>query len=500
MYNNNNNGNEGNDYATTIRSLIQTVRKLQLSIDVAHEKKLDFDKEENRRVAEMFDPFMKLLHIKDEEELHGEIIKLGETAPDRSVMHGNCLASIALRKVVIQIKKLKIYSDRVADAFIFAEEQIKARENLKGKFKGGNIVENDSASVENKDAAEKKKIIPKKDSKQYSKLFESITITKRNNSLNMTMKEINEQYEIDRNKLQTIFQSYVVVLGTGAVGKIVADIFTRMGVEDLLLVDKQNVNSTDVLHHQFSPIFLNYNRAIAVTKELESLNYYNMKMENESNQHISIRPCNVDLSNNIGFNKFQKYLMMVEQEEHYNLFIKEEDNYVNQFNDNLYNERQNIFSSRINSVRKKRRPPNIIICTIHSNEIREQLYSLSDKLEIPLILIHLNKNGRSGMVKFRKPQYVSQRNNKNEEEEEENDNNNNNNNTNDVDQNDENNTSHKDSKKVPRIRWPSTIRIVSGIASDMAMKYIMSQSINKNDDGQNGRYVIKYDDRQSVTI
>ena len=43
-------------------------------------------------------------------------------------------------------------------------------------------------------------------------------------------------------------------------------------------------------------------------------------------------------------------------------------------------------------------------------------------------------------------------------------------------------------------------RIVSGIASDMAMKYIMSQSINKNDDGQNGRYVIKYDDRQSVTI
>ena len=68
MYNNNNNGNEGNDYATTIRSLIQTVRKLQLSIDVAHEKKLDFDKEENRRVAE---------------------------------------------------------SDRVADAFIFAEEQIK---------------------------------------------------------------------------------------------------------------------------------------------------------------------------------------------------------------------------------------------------------------------------------------------------------------------------------------------------------------------------------------
>ena len=93
------------------------------------------------------------------------------------------------------------------------------------------------------------------------------------------MKEINEQYEIDRNKLQTIFQSYVVVLGTGAVGKIVADIFTRMGVEDLLLVDKQNVNSTDVLHHQFSPIFLNYNRAIAVTKELESLNYYNMKME-----------------------------------------------------------------------------------------------------------------------------------------------------------------------------------------------------------------------------
>ena len=157
MYNNNNNGNEGNDYATTIRSLIQTVRKLQLSIDVAHEKKLDFDKEENRRVAEMFDPFMKLLHIRDEEELHGEIIKLGETAPDRSVMHGNCLASIALRKVVIQIRKLKIYSDRVADAFIFAEEQIKARENLKEKFKGGNIVENDSANVENDSANVKNK-------------------------------------------------------------------------------------------------------------------------------------------------------------------------------------------------------------------------------------------------------------------------------------------------------------------------------------------------------
>ena len=60
-----------------------------------------------------------------------------------------------------------------------------------------------------------------------------------------------------------------------------------------------------------------------------------MKMENESNQHVSIRPCNVDLGNNIGFNKFQKYLMMVEQEEHYNLLIKEEDNYVNQLNYNL---------------------------------------------------------------------------------------------------------------------------------------------------------------------
>ena len=66
--------------AHTLRMLIKTVRSLQHRVDTAHEKKLEFDEKEKRKLIEKSDPFMKLLHIEEEEELLSEIDKLPKTA------------------------------------------------------------------------------------------------------------------------------------------------------------------------------------------------------------------------------------------------------------------------------------------------------------------------------------------------------------------------------------------------------------------------------------
>lgn len=52
-----------------------------------------------------------------------------------------------------------------------------------------------------------------------------------------------------------------------------------------------------------------------------------------------------------------------------------------------------------------------------------------------------------------------------------------------------------------RKKWPSTIRILSGIASDMAMRYIwrnVDDPMGTN--GESGNYAIRYDDRQGIVV
>lgn len=495
--------NSNENLAHTLRMLIKTVRSLQHRVDTAHEKKLEFDEKEKRQLIEKSDPFMKLLHIEEEEELLSEIDKLPKTAPDTSVLQNNCTAVEALREIATRVTDKNVYTSRVAEAFKFVEQQLYARENLssalqeqKDKTSHKTDIDIDSPDVDIQ-AIGKESTAPlkkgdhelKHHSVQYKRIRDSIAATRR-----MQKKRIHSGaslgYDLHSEQLLESFHAYIVLLGAGPVGKILSNIFVRLGVQDLLLVDNKYLKPVDILNHQYNATFANQNRATALMKQLQALNYYNLEHHDGAKDHVSIRPCEVDLNSSKGFHDFQKYLMMLEEEKHYKLLIENEDKYVRDFGREKYEKKCNEFSAYISKIRKKRRPPNIIVSTVHSVQIKEKVYNLVDKLEIPLITIHLNKDGRGGVVRFRKPKTIGRK--KKESH------------INDDGTTDSTSIAKSDINKLEeghRKKWPSTIRILSGIAADMAMRYIWRNVDDPEDtNGKSGNYTIRYDDRQGIVL
>ena len=291
---------------------------------------------------------MKLLHI-EEEELLSEIDKLPKTAPDTSVLQNNCTAVEALREIATRVTDKNVYTSRVAEAFKFVEQQLYARENLssalqeqKDKTSHKTDIDIDSPDVDIQ-AIGKESTAPlkkgdhelKHHSVQYKRIRDSIAATRR-----IQQKRIHSGaslgYDLHSEQLLESFHAYIVLLGAGPVGKILSNIFVRLGVQDLLLVDNKYLKPVDILNHQYNATFANQNRATALMKQLQALNYYNLEHHDGAKDHVSIRPCEVDLNSSKGFHDFQKYLMMLEEEKHYKLLIENEDKYVRDFGREKY--------------------------------------------------------------------------------------------------------------------------------------------------------------------
>eukprot|EP00944_MAST-04C_sp_MAST-4C-sp1_P013415 g13415.t1 len=482
--------------------LIKTVRSLQHRVDTAHKNKFEFDEKERRLLLEKNDPFMKLLHIEGEEELLCEINKVPKTAPDISVLQNNCSAGEALREIATKEKKKKVYTSRVADAFKFVEQQLHARENLSSALQDHNEKPSHKTDIdiaspnvgiqaigEESTASFKKGDYElKHHSVQYKRIMDQVAAT-RGQQQERTNSSSNLGYNLRSDQLLESFHAYIVLLGAGPVGKVLSNIFVRLGVQDLLLVDNKYLKPVDILNHQYNATFANQNRATALMKELQALNYYNLEHHEGAEDHVSIRACGVDLNSSKGFRDFQKYLMMVEEETYYKSLIEDEDKYVRDFGREKYEKKCNAFSAYISKIRKKRRPPNLIVSTIHSVQIKEKVYNLVDKLEISLITIHLNKDGRGGVVRFRKPKGIGRK--KKETH---------------IKEGTTENTSiaKRDINKLEeghRKKWPSTIRILGGIAADMAMRYIWRNGGDPEDTNTESKnYTIRYDDRQGIVL
>ena len=491
--------NPNEDLAHTLRMLIKSVRSLQHKVDTAYENKCEFENKERRRLLEKGDPFMKLLHIEEEEELLSEIDSLPAVAPDTSILQNNCSASEALREIATKVKEKKVYTSRVADAFKFVEQQLCARENLSStlqeqKDKTSHTTDTGiaplNADVEAVGNESTRDFEVKHHSVQYKRIMDSILVTSRRQQKRIDSATKKVDYKLHKDQLLESFRAYVVLLGAGPVGKILSNIFVRLGVQDLLLVDNKYLRPGDILNHQYDATFVNQNRATALTKQLQALNYYNLEHYKGAEDHVSIRPCTVDLNSSKGFLDFQKHLMMLEEEKHYNSLIEDKDKYVRDFGAEKYEKKLDDFARYISMIRKRRRPPNIIVSTIHSMEIKEKVCDLVDKLEIPLITIQINKDGRGGVVRFRKPKNVGSKTNESHV------------NVGGVAESKP--IAKRDAEKVEeghRKKWPSTIRILSGIASDMAMRYIwrnVDDPVGTN--GESGNYAIRYDDRQGIVV
>ena len=84
------------------------------------------------------------------------------------------------------------------------------------------------------------------------------------------------------------------------------------------------------MNHQYNATFTNQVKAKALYEGASALNYYNLEQPEGAKDHVSIRPCVVDLNSSKGFRDFQKYLMMVEEETYYKSLI-ENDKYVRDF-------------------------------------------------------------------------------------------------------------------------------------------------------------------------
>jgi hypothetical protein len=491
-----------------LETLVAEVEALSEYVSTEFEKKRVRDEDLRRLREEQSDPFTALLHIYEEEDLVREFAALGENAPVKS-RKGGVWASVALRQVANEIRasdtQTHLWSEAVADAFIFAEEKLKAREvtnqlradktvesalrhartaahdkehpdngqededggdsvpkHRAARFKGlflmaaGMRREEELAKEENrtKNVHDVVSIMHSTQS-NYSRPHPNFESQSRANSPSPITKSSGEAVEdtktLSHSMITHGFESYVVIVGVGGIGGMIAEVLTRCGVQDLLLVDKKEKTSlSDLSFNGFYGQQLGQSRAQVVAESCHAIN--------PSATRVVARPLVCDVETEEGFESFVKYLMMCEWEVEWDILVKHKGL------DYVMSKEGMRRQAHVSEFEKSKRMPNLIICTCASKEVVSKVNRLCGELKLGLILVYMNRDGISGgSVRFTKPApiaRVSLSHHRARDEKKAKD-------------SEKAAAVEEDASMIPRrVKWPSTMNVLAGLASDMALQYI----------------------------
>jgi hypothetical protein len=368
--------------ASDIAELKNCVETLEATIEDNIRQHAIYQNEINIDLELRRGQFTKLLFIRSETELASSIQELGEYAYE-NLVDSTSMASNQLQNVALRIQEsdhAHLWSHDVADAYTFAVEKLAVYESQNKVFLAEGGAE--STDVATRQPGNGPGVGEGSQPLRYKRLHEVASMVstgapvdweRNQNSAHERALPRKNAWEpflktMNPNNIVKMRGCKVVIVGIGSTGAQISDALARYGFKEIVLVDWNCVQLSDLCHHLFRPKFIGQNRAQSIAASLRMVN-----------PTTNIRSENIDLEMKNGMLQFLTLL-------------------IGGNGDGAAPTPGGTETSSSNSL---------LILTLDAETLRAKVLTICKDLKIPSIVVHMDESALGGRVQYNPPKDIS---------------------------------------------------------------------------------------------